>query len=140
MCDVINSSKAAWGAAALCVNFGSRFILSDMTPTQEKVLSSAAFKRVVLFCIVFMSTRDVMLSAALTAFAWIVLEHLLHDHSKFCLTSSSPHVCKLKAKAEGDDGQPAAHPLLQTKPLITRQMYHAAMETVRTFHAQQKTD
>ncbi len=128
MCDAINASKLAWGLSALCVNFGSRFILSDMTPTQERVLASALFKRVVLFCIVFMSTRDVMLSAALTAFAWIVLDHFLHDHSKFCL--ASPRDCASSKKAAGGS------PTVQIQPMITRQMYHNAIEIVRKFHDQ----
>lgn len=79
----LGSSKLVWGAAAVVVNLGARFL--SLTPAQQQVLQHPAFRRVVLFAIVFMATRDVVLSLALGMGLILLLEGLANEHSKFCM-------------------------------------------------------
>lgn len=122
VCSALNNSKVAWAISALCINLGSRYLMQDATGLQQAVLSSAVFKRVVVFCIVFMSTRDVLLSATVTAFAWIVLNHLLNEGSAFCIV---PGLCASPGSAT------SSGPAAQVKDPVTRQMYARALDVVR---------
>ena len=81
----LSGSKLVWGAAAIVANLGSRFIISELTPAQQSVLSSPAFKRVALFCMIFIPTRDLLLAACLTVAVSALLEGLLHEGSRFCV-------------------------------------------------------
>lgn len=123
----INASKLAWGIAALAVNLGSRFVVQDMTPLQERVLSHMLFRRLVLFSIVFMATRDLLMSAGITVAAFILLDHLLDERSRYCL---APGVC-------GRPGTSRHTPAPSST--ITRQMYMSAIDTIRRFHLQGPT-
>lgn len=81
----LSGSKLVWGAAAIVANLGSRFIIAELTPAQQGVLSSTAFKRVALFCMIFLPTRDLLLAACLTVAVSALLEGLLHEGSRFCV-------------------------------------------------------
>ncbi len=82
---LVNNSKLSWGLASIMINLGSRFLIGSMTPLQQTVFSHPVFKRVVLFCIVFMATRDVLLSCALATALILLLECLLHEESPYCV-------------------------------------------------------
>jgi hypothetical protein len=81
----LNNSKLMWGLCAILLNFGSRFLVMDVTPAQQALFQHPLFKRVVIVCMFFMVTRDVLLSVALGAVAIVVLESLLNEKSRFCL-------------------------------------------------------
>lgn len=85
----VAGSKLVWGVASVLINLGSRFIIMDMTPAQQKVFGHPIFKRVVIFSLIFMTTRDILLSAALATGVIIVLEGLLNEHSQFCALPAS---------------------------------------------------
>jgi len=119
VCDSINTSKLVWGMAALCVNMGSRFVIQDITPLQERIMQHALFKRLVLFCIIFLSTRDVMLSGAITAFTWVILDHLLNEASAFCLV---PGACN-RLKTPGG-------PMLHIRDVLSRRLTRAASRRI----------
>jgi hypothetical protein len=127
ICGAINGSKLAWGAAALCVNLGARYLMQDVTPLQERIMTHFVFKRLVLFCIVFLTTRDLLMSAAITALFWILVDHLLNDSSRFCI---APGICR----GRGSGGSPT----MLAQPVVTRQMYMNAMRTVAMFQRQQQ--
>lgn len=80
----LSGSKLVWGAAAIVASLGSRFIISELTPAQQRVLSSAAFKRLALFAMLFLPTRDLLLSAALTVVVSVVLEGVANENSSLC--------------------------------------------------------
>jgi hypothetical protein len=124
ICNTINSSKLAWGLAALCANIGSRYVIQDITQAQERVLSHAIFKRFVVFCMIFIATRDVLLSVAITTLAWILLGHILNENSGYCI---APSICR-HAPAN-------ATPTSQIQNPVSRQMYGQALDIVRHFQA-----
>ena len=81
----INGSKLTWGIAAIVASLGSRFIIGDLTMAQQTVLRHPMFKRAALFCMLFLPTRDILLSVCLTVVASILLEHLMNEQSGWCL-------------------------------------------------------
>lgn len=85
LATTLNTSKIAWGIAAIIAGFGSRFLIGELTPAQQGVLRSPVVKRVVLFCMLYLPTRDVLLAACLTVAVSALIEHLLNEGSPYCV-------------------------------------------------------
>lgn len=86
---LIATNKVFIGVAILIMNMGSRFVIMDIGKMHEKLLSNEIFKKVVIFCMFFVATRDIMTSVILT-FAFIVLlDGLLNEKSRFNLIPKS---------------------------------------------------
>ncbi len=81
----LSGSKLVWGTAAIVASLGSRFIIGELTPGQQSVLKSTAFKRAALFAMLFLPTRDLLLSAALTVVVSVLLESLFNENSSYCV-------------------------------------------------------
>lgn len=62
------------GFAILLVNVGGRFTLSDINKYDEKLLSSSLIKKLTIFCIAFLSTRDITFSVIIV-FVYSILFH-----------------------------------------------------------------
>ena len=81
----VNASKVVAGVASMAFNFGSRALIGELTPAQQSIFQSPAVKRVVVWCMFFIVTRDILVSAALALVTIVALETLLNEHSRFCL-------------------------------------------------------
>ena len=81
----INASKLLLGLAALAFNFGSRFLMADMTPVQQRLMQHPMFKRAIVFCMFFVTTRDFMLSTTLALVTIVAMEAFLNEGSRFCI-------------------------------------------------------
>lgn len=57
----------------------------ELSQTHESFLGSKIIRRLLIFTIVFTSTRDVFISIVLTAAFVILVSGLFHDDSNFCL-------------------------------------------------------
>jgi hypothetical protein len=119
--DAINASlsgsKLVWGAAAIVASLGSRFIISELTPGQQSVLKSAAFKRAALFAMLFLPTRDLLLSAALTVVVSVLLEVVFNENSRYCMLPE----CLMKNRGEHGvvlAGIPPTLPIASRAPLM----------------------
>lgn len=81
----LNNNRVFIGVAMMIMNIGSRYVIADLTDVHQKLMSSPIFKRIILFCMFFVATRDVMISVILT-FAFIFIVHgLLNEKRKFNL-------------------------------------------------------
>lgn len=81
----INNSRVVWGVAAMVFNLGSRWLVADITPAQQRILSHPLFKRAAVLCMFFAATRDVLLSAVLALVMVTLMEGLLNERSRFCV-------------------------------------------------------
>ena len=81
----VSSSKLVWGAAAITASMGSRFIVGDITPAQQGMLTSPIVRRVVVFCMIFLPTRDVLLSICMTVVFFALMDGFLNERSRYCL-------------------------------------------------------
>lgn len=75
----IGSNKMFVGLTMILMNLGSRFILGDLTPSQQALLQSEVVKKVVVFCMFFVPTRDVVISCMLTFAFFFVTQNLLDE-------------------------------------------------------------
>lgn len=79
------------GFCSLMVNLGSRFIIGDITKTQEYLLKHPVVKIIILFCMIFLVTRNVRTSIVITCAFYLTNKALLNENSQFSII---PHFIK----------------------------------------------
>lgn len=83
----LNQSKLLLGVSVVLMNLGSRYVVSDITKIQEKLLSTKAMKVVIIFCMFFITTRDIHMSVLLTIGFIIMISGLMNENSKYNLVT-----------------------------------------------------
>jgi hypothetical protein len=81
--NLLGSNKAFLGFSSILMSMGSRFVFSDITPLQEYILKLPIVKYIILFCMCFLTTRDVRTSIVLTFSFYTIIYHLLNEKSRF---------------------------------------------------------
>ena len=87
--DYLNQNRVLTGVAMILMNIGSRFVASDLTQLQESMLASKVVKRIILFCMFFVGTRDILISIILTFAFTVFLQVLINEGSKYNLLPAS---------------------------------------------------
>jgi hypothetical protein len=85
----VNSSKITIGIAMIMFNLGSKYIIMDISKNQEQFFKNIIIRRLTLFCIFFVATRDIFISLVLTAVFVVLAFGLFHQDSKYCILSNS---------------------------------------------------
>lgn len=83
----INTSKYFAGMLILLLNLGSRFLVMELSETQEQLLSNKIIRRFVIFTVVFVSTRDVLVSLVVTAVFIVLVSGIFNENSKYCIVT-----------------------------------------------------
>lgn len=86
---IVNQSKVMWGVSMLLLNFGARYVISDLGKVHEFVLSSEIMKKVVVLSMFFVATRDLLTSFLLTVAYVIIVDGMLHEKRKICILPST---------------------------------------------------
>ena len=60
--DNVSKSPALIGLAVLIINLGGRYLATDISRYDEKVLNNKIMKKLTIFSIAFLSTRDIRYS------------------------------------------------------------------------------
>tara|TARA_B110000261_G_C13033907_1_gene337432 strand:- start:626 stop:1039 length:414 start_codon:yes stop_codon:yes gene_type:complete len=84
-----NTNTYLAGIAMIMFNIGSRYLVVDMNKNTENILKSKVMRRITLFSIFFIATRDLIVSFILTAIFLIMTMNLLNEESKFCILPQS---------------------------------------------------
>ena len=86
----INQNKYFYGIMMLMLNLGSKYLSLELSSNSlSKILNSVIMRRLVIFSIIFISTRDIKISLIVTASFVILGLHLLNSKSKFCILPKS---------------------------------------------------
>ena len=64
--DILNNSKYFSGFIMILMNLGSKYVPLELSEEQEEFLSKKVIRRLLVFAIFFMATRDVLVSIILT--------------------------------------------------------------------------
>lgn len=87
--NVLNQNKVLWGVSMLMLNFGARFVISDLGKAHELMLSNEIVKKVIIMSMFFVATRDLVISFLLTVAYVIIIDGMLHEKRKFCILPKS---------------------------------------------------
>lgn len=87
--NTLNTSKLLVGVCMIMFNIGSKYILIDLSKSQEQLLKSFVLRRITLFCIFFVATRDLVVSFVLTASFVVLALNLFNEDSKYNIMPKS---------------------------------------------------
>lgn len=96
----VNSNPYFIGIMMLLLNLGGRFLALEISKEQEKFLSHPIVRRFFLFAVLFMGTRNLIISLGLTIIVIILLGYLFNENSDLCLW----HSCINKPEAPKQEG------------------------------------
>jgi len=89
MFESLNENKLMLGLVMIFMNIASKFIVIELSDTQKELLSNTILRQVLIFCVAFVGTRDVLISLILTAIFVILVDGLLHEKSPMYILPSS---------------------------------------------------
>ena len=81
----LNTSKYFSGVLMILMNLGSKYVGLELSEFQDEFLSKKLIRRLIIFCIFFVSTRDIIISIILTGIFIIFVGGIFNDNSKFSL-------------------------------------------------------
>lgn len=87
----LNNSKYFTGIMLILVNLGSKYVSIELSKTQEAYFKYTIGRQILLFSILWVGTRDIVISLILTAVFVILANYLLNENSKYCII---PHKYK----------------------------------------------
>jgi hypothetical protein len=83
--DILNNNKYLSALTMIFLNIGSKYMAFDISENQEKILKSNLVRRIVLFSIFYVATKDLLLSLTFTTIFIILTMTLINENSKLCL-------------------------------------------------------
>jgi len=87
--DGINTNKYFYGILMILLNMGAKYIELDLVKTHKNFLSSKLLRRILIFTIAFIATRDFIASLIITAAFIILVLNLFNSESKYCILPKS---------------------------------------------------
>jgi hypothetical protein len=83
--DFLNNSKVLAGISLILMNLGSKNIVADLGVVHNKILSHQIVKKIVIFAMFFVATRDVVIAFMLSVAYVVIFDGLLHEKRKTCI-------------------------------------------------------
>ena len=87
--NTLNSNNFFVGIMMIILNIGSKYVEIDLGKNQKKLLNNKMMRRILIFTIVFIATRDVLTSLIVTAVFIILVLNLFNQESSLCILPQS---------------------------------------------------
>ncbi len=81
----LNNNVYFIGITMVILNIGSRYVIQDLSKGQNKVLSSWIFKKISLFAMFFVATKNVIVSFLLMMGYVVLINMMFNGQSNFCI-------------------------------------------------------
>ena len=78
------------GVCYVILNLGGKHIAMNLTPEQEKLMGSLWIRPIIIFCLCFVATRNIVTAFWLTFFFMLVFYVIMYEASPFCLLRLVP--------------------------------------------------
>tara|TARA_B100000963_G_scaffold361807_1_gene399841 strand:- start:5034 stop:5405 length:372 start_codon:yes stop_codon:yes gene_type:complete len=85
----INNSKYFYALTMILLNMGAKYLEMDLGNTHRRFLSSKAIRRIIIFTVSFVATRDIVASLIITASFVIIVLNLFNEKSNYCVLPKS---------------------------------------------------
>ena len=99
----LNTSPFLAGLAMIILNIGSKYIEIGLSKTQEQAIRNSIAREVLIFTIVFVGTKDVIMSILMTAAFIIMADFLLNANSRYCICPSYMRRLAMEVDLNGDN-------------------------------------
>ena len=81
----LNENKYFIGIMMILVNIGSRFIISELSDDHKKLINNILLRRIFIFGVFFMATRDFSVSLLLTIMFVFLISELFNKNSEISI-------------------------------------------------------
>ena len=88
--EQLAENKIFIGLLMIMVNIGARFIIEELSDEHREIAKGEIFRKVVVFCSVFMATRDIMTSLIVTIIFVVVMNEVLATEEKKSENGEAP--------------------------------------------------
>ena len=113
--NYLNNSRFFTGCIMILMNVGGRHITKDIPKNADKIFEHWLMRGILVFCIAFTATRDVMTSAQITTLFFIIFKLFLNEKSKFCVVPKNV----INLDIDGD-GKITLDEIIQAQRIIDR--------------------
>ena len=96
----LNNSKFFAGIMMILMNLGSKYISLELSETQDDFFSNIVIRRMMIFIVVFIATKDIITSLVITACFVVLVSGLFNENSKFCLIKNNCKQTKVISKEQ----------------------------------------
>jgi len=89
----LSSNKYVLGIMILLINLGARYIGNELNEFSHKVLNHKFARRFLIFLVIWMGSRDIVVSLVITTCFILLSNTLLNEQSSYCILpieSSTP--------------------------------------------------
>lgn len=87
--NLVNSNPFVIGTSMLMMNLGGRFLSMELTRGQETFLQHPWVRRIILFVILFMGTRNVAIAGLMWLVVVVLIGYVFNENSAFCIFGQS---------------------------------------------------
>lgn len=113
----VNDNKFLLAIVMMFLNISSKYIDFGFSKTQEHALRNGIAREILIFCVLFVGTRDIVISTTLTLFFFISIEYLFNEDSKYCVCPQ--HFNRMKEVMQQKEGH------------VTETELNTALETLK---------
>jgi uncharacterized protein (UPF0128 family) len=85
----INNNKYFYAVTMILLNMGAKYIEMDLVESHKQFLSSKVLRRIIIFTVSFVATRDIVASLIITASFVIIVLNLFNEKSNYCVLPKS---------------------------------------------------
>jgi hypothetical protein len=98
----IASSPYSLAVAIFLINLGGRFLPMEISKEQEKFLNQPWFRRIIIFVIFFLATRNFVTAAWMALIVILFVGYLFNENSSLCILKGgiTGATCKKKGLKE----------------------------------------
>jgi len=75
--EQMSENKIFIGLIMVLVNIGARFIIEELGEEHRKIIQNTYFRKFVVFCSVFMATRDIGVALIVTLIFAVIINEIL---------------------------------------------------------------
>ena len=72
-------NKYLLGVMMIIINLGARFIIDDLTPEQKNLINNHKTRKIIVFLIFYVATKDLLASLTLTVIYILFISDLLTE-------------------------------------------------------------
>jgi hypothetical protein len=83
--NTINTNPYIIGIMMLIMNVGGRFIGMEITKRQEEFLQHPWVRRIVIFIVIFIATRNILVAFWTTLIVILLLGYIFNENSAMCI-------------------------------------------------------
>lgn len=85
----IGSNKFLLGISMLMLNLGSKYLTIEISKTQEQFFKHSIVRKLTLFSIFFIATRDLIVSIILSSIFILFTQGIFNENSKYSIIKHS---------------------------------------------------